>query len=408
MTTTLEQPTRRPESLVLLAGGVVALCITADSLLYGVLPLEAENLGISLPLVGVLLSANRIIRLVANTPVSMFFERWGVRWPFVGSAILGFIVALLYGSGWGFIVFLVARLGWGISWSGLRLGGFYAVWAGLEASRGRLMGLLGAIISLGAAGAVLIGGYIRDIYGFQAAIFATAALVALAIPLALVIPWPQRLREPTHRERPPLGEWVRSLRMPRRWSVLLAVFLQVALKAIMVATASVFISSRVTENQVAALGIGFGTVTGMLIAVRWLSDLVVGPVLGEVSDRVGQGTLALALSALALVALLGAALSSGLMPLLYLVVVFLAGAGVTVALGAAATTTAAASSRPQLFLGAYATANDAGLAVGPILGLALAVTADLALLYVLVGAASLVAVAIFWWVGQQDESPRDF
>ena len=390
----------RPESLVLTAGAVVGLCIMGDSLLYAVLPLEAENLGIALPLVGLLLSANRIVRLFANTPIGMLFERWGVRWPFVGSAILGLIVALLYGTGWGFLVFLVARIGWGLAWSGLRLGGFQAVWAGPEPMRGRLMGLLGAVISVGAASSVLLGGYLRDQFGFQTAAYAVAVMVALSIPLALNVRWPAHLRLPDHSERQPLDAWLRTLRTPQRASVLLATFLSMASIAILVSTAALFLQSRLDSDQVATWGIGFGTITGMLLAVRWLSDLVMQPLLGEMSDRVGQGRLALSLSALSLVALVGAVATTGLLSFLFLAFVFLAGSGITVSLGAAATATAAASTRPQLFLGAYATAYDAGLATGPILGLTLAGAGALSALYLLVGIASLAAIGAFWWAGR--------
>ena len=67
----------RPTRLVLVSGLVIALCIVGDSYLYSILPLEAANLGIALPLVGVLLSANRLVRLISNTWASRLFERWG-------------------------------------------------------------------------------------------------------------------------------------------------------------------------------------------------------------------------------------------------------------------------------------------------------------------------------------------
>ncbi len=354
-----------------------------------------------MPLIGILLSANRIVRLFANTPIGMFFERWGVRWPFVGAAILGLIVTLLYGTGWGFTVFLVARIGWGVAWSGLRQGGFQAVWAGPEPVRGRLMGLFGAVISIGAASAVLLGGYLRDQFGFHTAVYVMATMVALAIPLALFIPWPQHLQVKERREHQSLNAWLRTLRTPRRASVLMATFLNMASIAILVSTAALFLQSRLDPGQVAAWGIGLGTITGMLLAVRWLSDLFVGPLLGEMSDRVGQGRLALGLSVLSLVALVGAVSTTGLLSFLFLAFVFLAGSGITVSLGAAATSAAAATDRPQLFLGAYATAFDAGLALGPILGLTLAGAGALTALYLLGGVASLAAVSAFWWVGRQ-------
>jgi MFS family permease len=186
--------------------------------------------------------------------------------------------------------------------------------------------------------------------------------------------------------------------------VLLATFLNVASIAILVSTAALFLQSRLDSGQVAAWGIGFGTITGMLLAVRWLSDLFMAPLLGEMSDRVGQGRLALSLSILSLVSLLAALTTDDLISFFFLAIVFLAGSGITVSLGAAATSIAAATTRPQLFLGAYATAFDAGLAVGPILGLTLAGAGALSGLYLLAGVASLAAVVLFWWVGRQPVS----
>lgn len=110
--------------LVVSAGIVVGLCILGDSFLYSILPLEAAKLGIALPLVGVLLSANRLVRLISNTAVSGVFERLGPKRPFALSALLGVLTTAMYAVGYGFWMFLPARLGWGVAWSGLRQGGY--------------------------------------------------------------------------------------------------------------------------------------------------------------------------------------------------------------------------------------------------------------------------------------------
>ena len=126
--------------------------------MYSILPLEAENLGISLPLVGVLLSANRLIRLISNTVSSGFFERFGPRQPFFIATICGLVSTALYGAGWGFTVFLFARLLWGMAWSALRQGGYQAIWAGGSRIKGRLTGIFFGIVRVGSALAVLLGG----------------------------------------------------------------------------------------------------------------------------------------------------------------------------------------------------------------------------------------------------------
>ena len=119
---------RRPVRFITQVGAVIGLSILGDSLMYSLLPLEAAALGISLPLVGILLSANRLVRLLSNSWASALFAKLGPRKPFWAATVLGLIATTLYGVGWGFTVFLAARLLWGIAWSALRQGGYEAVW----------------------------------------------------------------------------------------------------------------------------------------------------------------------------------------------------------------------------------------------------------------------------------------
>ncbi len=189
-----QQPASNPVRLVLTSGLVIALCIVGDSYLYSILPLEAANLGIALPLVGVLLSANRLVRLVSNTWASGIFERWGPKRPFAAATVLALLTTAVYALGRGFALFLPARLGWGVAWSALRQGGYQAIWAGGAARRGRLMGLLWGVIRLGSAVSVVAGGYLRDRFGYQTGVLAIMGATVLAIPLALALRWPRTRR----------------------------------------------------------------------------------------------------------------------------------------------------------------------------------------------------------------------
>ena len=94
--------------LVAVVGSCVGLAIMGDSLMYTILPLAAPSLGISLPLVGVLLSVNRFIRLLSNSGASRIFEKFGPRFPFIGSVALGTTATVLYGVPAGFTVLFVA------------------------------------------------------------------------------------------------------------------------------------------------------------------------------------------------------------------------------------------------------------------------------------------------------------
>jgi len=52
---------------------------------------------------------------------------------------------------------------------------------GGEYARGKLMGLLWGLIRLGSAFSILLGGYLRDQWGYRAGVFGVMGVTALAI-----------------------------------------------------------------------------------------------------------------------------------------------------------------------------------------------------------------------------------
>lgn len=390
-TTRLHNPS--PTRLVTTSALVVALCILGDSLMYGILPLEAENLGIGLPLVGVLLSANRLIRLISNGWASAIFERFGPRLPFICATVLGLISTLLYGVGWGFAVFLGARMLWGVAWSGLRQGGYQAVWHGGQATKGRLTGLLWGIVRLGSATAVLGGGFLYDRYGYGTTIAVTAALTALALPMALWLRWPTAKAEPARSKGLGWREWQAILAMPAARWLLSAGAIQLYLSGIIVSTTSIFLAERLQSSESSVLfGLGVASITGILQGVRWLSDITVGPSIGRLSDAIGQGTMALILGITGLAAIGGLVYGANLAAVLCLFLYFLCDSGMNVTLSAAASGVALRSERPHLVIGAYTTAGDLGSALGPLLAFSAGRALGLPMTYVLTGVIGLLVV----------------
>ena len=385
--------------LVLVSGLVIALCIVGDSYLYSILPLEAANLGIALPLVGVLLSANRLVRLISNTGASGIFERWGPRWPFASATLLAFLTTMTYALGRGFAVFLLARLGWGIAWSALRQGGYQAVWAGGPARRGRLMGLLWGIIRLGSAASVVVGGYLRDRFGYQTGVFAILVATALALPLALALRWPPKARRAGAMTAVPV-HWLTGLqemwhlRQGRR--ILLAGFVYAVMEGVLISTASLVLAGRLGADGVrAAFGVGVGTVAGLVLAVRWTSDILFGPAIGALADRLGHVRVAVALATVMLGGVVGVTQLAGAWLVLCLMLVFVSSAGLTVTLAAIASGVALAAGHPHHVVGAYTTAGDAGSALGPTLAYSAAALIGIAGLYV---AAALALLAATLWL----------
>ena len=372
----------KPMPLVLIVSTVIALCILGDSLMYSILPLEAANLGISLPFVGILLSANRFVRLLSNAWASATFERWGARAPFIGAVLVGLLSTLLYGAGWGFVAFLGARLLWGLAWSGLRQGGYEAIWHGGSTVKGRLTGILWGIVRLGSALSVLGGGLLYDRVGYTATIFSIAVMTAFAIPITLFIRWPAGAfhRRPTPAltamptvQRRRWQDWWHTLQSPHARWLLLAATLQFYLSGVVISTTSIFLADRLQQSTSSLFfGLGIGSIAGILQGVRWLSDITFGPTIGRISDRIGQTIMALGLGTLGFGALLGLSTLTNMdFILACLFVYFLCDSGLNVTLSAAASGAALEQERPHVFIGLYTTATDLGSALGPLLAFSL-------------------------------------
>ncbi|MEK6256908.1 MAG: MFS transporter, partial [Chloroflexota bacterium] len=252
-----QQPAKDSTRLVIPVAAVIALAIMGDSLMYSLLPLQAERLGFSLAGVGLLLSANRIIRLLSNTWAGLAFERFGSKAPFIFAAVLSVLTTWLYGAGMGFAVFFLARAGWGVAWSILRQGGFVAVWAAGSNRKGRLMGSLWGMVRVGSAVSVLLGGYLYDRFGFSTAVSAITVVTLFAIPGAMLIRWPHNHFAGTSQARSPLAGLREGLaNSPRRW-LLVVGFLYTFMEALIAVTLSKYIQLNYGDT-ITSLGVGIG------------------------------------------------------------------------------------------------------------------------------------------------------
>ncbi len=394
--------------LTLIVAVAISLSIMGDSLMYSLLPLEASSLGIALPLVGILLSANRLVRLFSNTWISAVFKQFGPRLPFWVATMLALLTTSLYGIGWGFWIFLLARIGWGVAWSGLRQGGYEAVGLADDALKGRLMGALWGVVRLGSAISVSVGGYLRDRFSYQSSVGVISIFTALAIPLAAFgVRWPAASAT-GHKKKKPLSlltGWRMSQNTPAQRWILIVGFLDAALEGILVSTVALFLTRQLdNSNRLALFGMGMGATTGLLLSVRFLADLLFGPLIGALADKLGKPATAFLLAAILLAGLIGAVKFSNVWTVVFLTLVFICRAGLFVTLSAAASSAAARAKLPHLFVGVYTTSADAGLAVGPLLAYSLSKAISLPVLYVAGGSLLLIAVWRFWQIEQQ-QSP---
>ena len=398
---------------VLQVGLVMSLALLGDALLYVALPAHAAELGLPLWSVGVLLGANRIVRLVTNGLAATAFRRVGGRAPMIAASIWAAITTAMYGLTPTLVPFVVARLVWGTCFSILRLGAFTVVLAASESStRGRLVGVYQSVSRIGPVLSLLIGGLLVETIGYHTTFALLGLATVPAVLLALMLPAASyRPRghagpaeatsaqagtaEATQGQHGETGErwgWRERWLGGRR---LVAVKIGMlsngfAAQGVILATLTLALADVAgTAEGAAALG-------GLLVAFRWGADLFLAPALGHLSDRIGRGRMIPTLLAGEAVAVAGFALAGDRAALVAAtVVVFLASTALTAAGDAAAGDLAPVGRRAEVMSG-YSDWIDTGAALGPPLAFLLAEGLGLRASYTLT--ALLLAAAGTWFV----------
>ncbi|MGE3268243.1 MAG: MFS transporter [Chloroflexota bacterium] len=396
---------------VVTVGSVMSLALLGDSLLYVALPAHAAELALPLWSVGVLLGANRIIRLVTNGLAARLFNRVGSRIPMVGACVGSVVSTAMYGLVPAFLPFLVARMVWGTCFSILRLGAFTVVMAASRPStRGRLVGMYQSISRMGSVASLLLGSLIVEMLGYHTAFVILGIATAPAILLALLLP--ERAYHaapvtvpapgPAGRTAPPASpatpavaatprmSWrERWLGSPRLVAVKLGMLVNgFTSQGVVLATLTLALAEVTgTAEGTAALG-------GLLVACRWASDLFLAPGFGHLSDRIGRGRMIPALLALEAVAVLGLSMSTNRTTVIVATLaVFLTSTAMSAASDAAAGDLAPPDRRAEVMSG-YSDWIDIGAALGPPLAFVLA---DRLGLFPSYGCTAILLVGVAVW-----------
>ena len=396
----------RPVALV---SAAVALSLLGDSLLYAVLPSQAEVIGVPIELVGILLSVNRFIRLLSNSWAGSVCDRLGYARPFTAALLLGSATTAVYGMASGFWLLFVARGLWGVSWSFLRVGGLGTVIEhASDHDRGLLMGFFLGISRLGSLVAVALGGLLTDTLGYRPTLFLFAALSAMAAAISAPTGGrtdPSPKAQQAHRlpeqyshvgplpGRPLLG--ARDMVIRHRLRAVYACGFSHGFVMSGVVTATLGLLLKTLYGSSVTLGgvsLGIATITGLLLSSRWLIDFGLGPYLGYVSDRLGRHRVILAAFLTGALALMVFASARDLAPLsLATVAIFASGTALSAALDASLGDLARPGQQARI-IGRYTTFQDLGSACGPLLGYAFGMWLGLGVMYGL-GVGFLVASA---------------
>jgi MFS family permease len=395
MDSQMTSKSRRQTRLLFPLGVAVALSLTGDQTLYAVLGNQASSVGISLAAVGILLAANRIIRIPGNLVAGALNDRHRRRPLFLLGLSLGIISTLSYAYVRGFAPFLASRLLWGASWALINVTGYTMIldWSS-QSDRGRMAGFSQGAYALGLAFSPLLGGLLTDSVGFRSAVRIGAAISALGLVLATVaLP---ETKPPVAECRPALqssprvalGKMAGAWRhMDRRIWLAGYTYMVTFLvnSGILMSTIGLYLKERWTASITASgLVVGVATLAGLMLALRASLGALAGPAAGALSDRRGERWpviregLLLGMAGFTLLAVSGSVLAvpSG-------VALIAVSAGALLATVAALVGDLAPEDRPGATMGGLATAGDIGSALGPLLAYSLAVVLDLRWVYLL-------------------------
>ncbi|HYI12294.1 MAG TPA: hypothetical protein VEK57_24790 [Thermoanaerobaculia bacterium] len=362
--------TSRP---TVLASIVLTLALLGDSLLYAVLPLHASTFGVSLAWVGVLLSANRVVRLFAY-PLLPRLAALGLRRFTIAAAALSGVTTLAFAAGSGAPLLLASRIAWGVVFGALSLStlAYATEWSEVA---GRRVGLSLALREIGPLLSLTIGAAAVSLAGVRPTLAALGMMSFAGVILAMRLP-ELKIRNAPRRAM--------ALRVPvtADWLSLVAGFVT---DGIFPATIALLIAGSSGAGQ-AVIG------AGLLLGFKRIAVVVLAPPSGHAADRFGGQIVAAAGFGIAAAGALMIAAGS-----------VTAGA-ILISCGAALTTTAipvsiAARDADERVaaLARAAMARDAGAAAGPLAALLWLDAAGAGVMYsaagVLLGAMAMGLVA---------------
>ena len=364
---------------------VTALCLVGDSFLYVALPLHWESAGLAtLFEVGVILAANRLVRIPLNPLITLFYNKVSCRTGIWIATILAIVSTAGYGLSQGLFLWLCMRFLWGLSWTLLRLGTLFTILrVSSPSTLGYLTGINNGLYRLGSLAGMLLGGLLADSFGLQTTALFFAAVSCLAPLVMLKMPKSEERARGTASQTSAVqaanrAGWKDILaKGPALWVMMTAFVVAMTYQGVTASTISMLLDAHSHEKLVIlGLTLSAATLSGGLQAMRWVWEPFLAPFFGSLSDgRMGR-----------------CRLSS-----LVILLVLLSGTLLTTATDALGNDAALLSENSRTYLSAFALFTDLGAAAGPLFAYTVIALAGTGLAWVLTSL-FLAVFAVYWWV----------
>jgi predicted MFS family arabinose efflux permease len=269
----------------------LTLALPGDTLLYLLLPLYAAKFGVTLPEAGVLLAANRLVRIAGYGWVGRFYAAQGPRAACLLASVGAILSPFIYAVGSGIWLLLIARLMWGLSYAAMNIAN-QALPTALIGGATQRVGRSRAIIATGPTVSLIGGAVLASAFGPRS-VFLVLTVVAMLAPLfALRIPpqrEPTRLAGPRFEKPGPMSIWSFSVGF--------------TIDGIFIFGLGLLAAASFPTGAVLA--------AGLAMSLRYASEILFAPIGGMIGKRFGALQMLIAMSlgtAIALVFLAGSGL----------------------------------------------------------------------------------------------------
>jgi MFS family permease len=273
-----------PLRLAFALGPGTLLAGVAGGIAFPILPIVGTQIGLSAMFIGVILAANRAVRICVSPFVGALADRFGARRTLLAGLVINVVTMSLYAIG--MIVrhagagFLLGRILHGFGSACVFISAqALALFAGGATSGGRAAGTVRAAIVLGVPIGLVCGGLLSDAVGPIDTFFVAALAVVVALGGAFFTVPDLRGAVPS---RASLRESVGAMRERRLFTIGALNFALSFAAGGMILTTLAFV---VANRHVALFGRDQQSTSGLLMGWMTIVDAVATPFAGRIGDR---------------------------------------------------------------------------------------------------------------------------